>query len=488
MRSGKLTIVKIEGIITSYLCHFVRLFVFSSALSVAVNPGSVVLPCHPSGRIWGQSILLFVSSQIIFNFADRLMRVLLVNTSEHTGGASIAAKRLMKALNHNGVEAQMLVRDRLTDQPGIVALPPSPLVKARFIMERAEIFIANHFSKTNLFAIDHASHGNDITRLQVFKEADVIHLHWVNQGMLSLSDVSKIMKSGKPVVWTLHDMWACTGVCHQADTCEGWLKGCGHCPLLKGDSANDLSHKTYLRKQRLYQEGNIQFVTCSDWLADICRRAPLLKGQSVVSIPNPIDTDRFSPGDKVAARLRLGLPLDKKVLLFVAYKATDKNKGIDYLLQAVDILRQRDSKLADQLCMVPVGREAESLRHRFACETFPTEYVSDEDTMLDLYNAADVLTMPTLMDNLPNTIVEAMACGVPCVGSNVGGLPQMITSGVDGYLARLRDAEDFAEGIVQVAFSPDYSQMAEAARRKAIEAYSENAVARRFIDIYNQVR
>ena len=416
------------------------------------------------------------------------MRVLLVNTSEHTGGASIAAKRLMKALNSNGVEAEMLVRDRMSHHPRIHALPKSPLLKLKFILERAEIFLANRLSKQNLFAIDHATHGSDITHLPEFQRADVIHLHWVNQAMLSLKDVRKIIRSGKPVVWTLHDMWACTGICHQADTCEGWLKGCGHCPLLKGDSANDLSHRTYLRKQRLFSEGQLTLVACSNWLADIARRAPILEGQRVVSIPNPIDTQFFHPQDKLAARKRLGLPTDKHILLFVAYKATDKNKGIDYLIKATEIIKEQHPQLAEKLCVVPVGHEAESLRHSFACEACPHDYVTHQQTMLDLYNAADLLMMPTLMDNLPNTIVEAMACGIPCVGSNVGGLPQMITHGVDGYLAHLRDAHDFAQGIEQLLSSANYDQMATAARQKAVKSYSEEAVARKYIEIYEQVK
>lgn len=414
------------------------------------------------------------------------MRVLLVNTSEHTGGASIAAKRLMKALNRNGVSARLLVRDRQTEQEEVISLPGGPLARWRFLWERAEVFWANRCSRENLFAIDPATHGNDITRLPAFREADIIHLHWINQGMLSLEDIRKIMCSGKPVVWTQHDMWGCTGICHHADACEGWLHSCGHCPLLKGDCGNDLSFRTFLRKQQLYREGRIHFVTCSDWLAAICRKAPLLEGQPVTSIPNPIDTQFFCPQDKAAARRRLGLPLEKRLLLFVAYKATDKNKGIDYLLKAVELLCQSDAGLADRLGVVPVGKEAETLRYRFACEAFPKEYVSDAQTMLDLYNAADLLVMPTLMDNLPNTVVEAMSCGLPCVASRVGGLPQMVTSGVDGYLARLKDAADFARGIRQLLQSENYAKLSAAAREKAVSVYSEAAVAQRYIEVYEQ--
>lgn len=415
------------------------------------------------------------------------MRVLLVNTSDSAGGAAIAARRLLAALNNHGVQATMLVRDKETDNLRVKVLPPSPLLRAKFVMERAEIFAANGFSRENLFAVDHGTHGYDITSLPEFKQADVIHLHWVNQGMLSLSDIRKVLTSGKRIVWTLHDMWPCTGVCHQAADCEAWLQECGNCPQLRGGgSDNDLSHTTFLRKQKTYAAGRIHFVACSDWLADIARRAPLLKGHKVESIPNPIDMNFFRPGNKREARQQLGLPQDKKLILFVAFNATDRRKGIDYLKEAVSILRNKYGHVTDELAVVPVGRDAEALRGQFACDVLPQPYVTDEETMRNLYNAADVLAMPTLMDNLPNTIVEGMACGLPCVGFNVGGLPQMIDHGVSGYLARFKDADDFAQGLTQILFSQNNQTFVQATRRKAKRHYSEQAVATQYIKIYEQ--
>ncbi|MBO5135137.1 MAG: glycosyltransferase family 4 protein [Bacteroidaceae bacterium] len=415
------------------------------------------------------------------------MRVLLVNTSDSAGGAAIAARRLLSALNNHGVQATMLVRDKLTDHLRIKQLPPSPLLRAKFALERAEIFATNGFSRENLFAVDHATHGYDITHLPEFEQADVIHLHWINQGMLSLSDIRKVLTSGKRIVWTLHDMWPCTGVCHQSAGCEGWLQECGNCPQLRGGgSEKDLSHTTFLRKQKTYAAGHIHFVACSDWLADIARRAPLLKGHDVASIPNPIDMNFFRPGSQQEARQKLGLPQDKKLILFVAFNATDRRKGIDYLKESVEILKKQYGKLIDSIAVVPVGRDAEALRGQFACEVLPQPYVTDETTMRLLYNAADALAMPTLMDNLPNTIVEAMACGLPCVGFNVGGLPQMIDHGVNGYLAQLKDAADFAQGLTHILFSEHGGSFVQAARRKAERHYSEQAVATQYIKIYEQ--
>jgi len=416
------------------------------------------------------------------------MRILLVNTSERTGGAAIAARRLMKALHDKGVQVEMLVQKRESDDSKVVALPHRLWQKLRFVAERLGIVWANCGSRKNLFAIDPATHGADITQLPQFQQADIIHLHWFNQGMLSLNDVRKILQSGKPVVWTMHDMWAVTGVCHQAGACEGWLRGCGHCPLLRGGGgASDLSTQTYEKKRQVYNSAQMTLVACSDWLADIARRAPLLKGHPVHSIPNPIDTNFFVSKDKAKARQELGLPQDKKILLFVAYKATDPNKGIQYLRQALEQLHDQDAAWTDQLVLVSVGREASTLQGTFPCTLYPMEYVSNEETMRKLYDAADVLLMPTLMDNLPNTVVEAMACATPCVAFRVGGLPQMVTPGVDGYLAKYKDATDLASGIKEVLNSPNYPAMAKAAHEKAVSAYSEQVVAQRFIDLYERL-
>lgn len=416
------------------------------------------------------------------------MRVLLVNTSEDTGGAAIAANRLLKALDRNGVEATLLVRDSRNASPqatrNIRHLRHRLLQRARFVLERDYIFLRNGFSRKNLFAIDTATHGADITRLPEFRRADVIHLHWTNQGMLSLRDIRRILCTGKPVVWTMHDMWPFTGVCHQAGDCKGWQTGCGHCPLLRHPSANDLSRHTYLRKARAYSAGRTVFVGCSQWLTALARRSPLLREQTVTSIPNPLDTGLYRPAESDAARRRQHLPPGKRLILFVAHKATDPNKGIGYLREAVSQLCRHDEKLREQMAVVVVGHKAETLQGTFATPLYIKGYVSDADTMIDLYNAADVLAMPTLMDNLPNTIAEAMSCGTPCVGFDVGGLPQMIDHGHNGLLAAYRDADDLARCLRRALFDPSCADFPAQARAKAVSAYSEQAVAERYAEIY----
>lgn len=419
------------------------------------------------------------------------MRVLLINTSERIGGAAIAASRLLRALNRHGVEAEMLVRDKQTDNPRVAALGRGPVQQLRFVAERADIFVRNGLTRHNLFAIDAGRFGTDITRRPEFERANVIHLHWVNQGLLSLADVQRICQSGKRVVWTMHDMWPFTGICHYADTCEGWLTGCGNCRLLKRPSEHDLSYKTFEKKRRLLALHQIGFVGCSNWLTDLARRSPLLQNQKVVSIPNALDTSRYTPaadGGRPAVRRRLGLPETKRLLLFVAYKVTDEKKGFAYLREAVERLCRDNPAWREQLAVVAVGREASTIAGTMPTEVVPVEYVSDPQTMIDYYRAADLLVMPTLMDNLPNTIAESMACGTPCVGFEVGGLPQMIRHGETGYLARYKDADDFAHCLAHALTLPtaDYEALCRAARRAAVRDYSEESVADKYIKLYER--
>lgn len=181
------------------------------------------------------------------------MRVLIINTSERIGGAAIAASRLMESLKNNGIKAKMLVRDKQTDQISVVRLKSNWLQVWKFMWERIVIWSANRFRRYHLFDVDIANTGTDITSLPEFRQADVIHLHWINQGMLSLNDIRKILTSGKPVVWTMHDMWPCTGICHYARECNNYQRECHDCPYIyKGGGRKDLSYRTF-RKTEVIQ-------------------------------------------------------------------------------------------------------------------------------------------------------------------------------------------------------------------------------------------
>ena len=411
------------------------------------------------------------------------MRVLIVNTSERTGGAAIAANRLMHALNRNGVEAQMLVRDRKTDALEVVSIPQSWRHKANFLWERGVIWLNNGLSKKGIFQVDIANAGTDITTLPAFQQADVIHLHWVNQGFLSLKNLERICASGKPVVMTLHDQWYFTGICHYSSDCDKYRTQCEKCPMLKGPGI-DLARRVYNRKRAIYEGRNITFVGCSRWMADLARKSSLTRGHTVTNVPNAIDTDVFKPMDKLEARRRHNLPMDKKLLLFGAQRITDKRKGFDFLVEACEHISMHHPTLPGQLEVVVLGGDAPSVKELLPLPVHIVNYLSNEDDIAQLYNAVDLFVTPSLQDNLPNTIVEAMSCGTPCVGFDVGGIPEMINHKQDGYVADYCDSLDFAQGIAWCLNPDRQPALSAAARADALATYSQSVAATRYLSIY----
>ena len=410
------------------------------------------------------------------------MRVLIVNTSDRSGGAAVAANRLMMALNNHGVKVKMLVRDKISDSLTIVALPKSPLLHWNFLWERFVIYCRLHFSRKHLFEIDLANTGSDITRLPEFQEADVIHLHWINQGMLSLGTIRKILRSGKPVVWTMHDIWPATGLCHVTLGCRYFTSVCHQCRLLPGGgSDNDLSTSVWRKKERMLDGESIFFVACSRWLAGEAKASGLLKGQKITSIPNPIDTHVYKPGDRMEARRRLGLKEDRQYILFASQRVTNENKGMDYLIEACRQLHD-----LPQVTVLILGGHAEEVTPQLSLDAVPLGYVNDERRIVEIYQAADVFVLPSLSENLPNTIMEAMACGLPCVGFRVGGIPEEIDHKRNGYVAEYRNACDLANGIRWVLTSAKSDELSRDCVRKVTQNYSQQSVALRYIDVYEQ--
>lgn len=409
------------------------------------------------------------------------MRVLIVNTSERTGGAAVAANRLMEALNNNGVKSKMLVRDKETDHLTVASLPSSWRQQWNFMWERFVIWLHLHFRREHLFEIDVANAGTDITQLPEFQEADVIHLHWINQGMLSLKGIRKILTSGKPVVWTMHDIWPATAVCHYSRGCEQYHTQCVQCPLLPGDG---MAKQVWNRKEQMLSGQRITYVCCSEWLAGEARKSALLKDQRIVSIPNAIDTRLFRPQDKKQARQTLELPTDRRIILFVSQRVTDPRKGISYFVDAVSRLVQQHPEMKDNTGVAILGGHAEEVASQLTLPSYPLGYISNPSRIVNIYNAADVFVLPSLEDNLPNTIMESMACGVPCVGFHVGGIPEMIRHQVNGYVAQERDAADLAQGIRYVLADADYEALSRECLHLVSQKYSQQSVANRYIEEY----
>ena len=409
------------------------------------------------------------------------MNILIISTSDIHGGAALAAFRLMNALNACGVNANMLVRDKFSDNDNVMKIGNKIQNKWNFYLERGQIFLNNRFSKENLFAVSLATTGVSITEHPEFKKADIIHLHWINQGMLSIGEIGKILASGKKVVWTMHDMWAFTGICHYSGQCNHFEKTCGHCPLLATTNENDISERIFKRKKSAYSSGKITFVACSRWLGNLAKKSPLTFQHQVFAIPNTIDTHIYSPQNKTAVRQKLGFPAGKKIVLFAAVKASDKRKGMEYLLQAEKLLEEKKG----EMLFLVVGKTNDINLTELSVETRSLGFIASEK-MTEIYNAADVFVTPSLQDNLPNTIMEAMACGTPCVGFNIGGIPEMIDHLKTGYVAEYKNSEDLAKGLLWTLFEADAEALSINSREKVLAEYAQETIVKRYLSVYEE--
>ncbi len=409
------------------------------------------------------------------------MNTLFISTSDLHGGAAIAAFRLMNALQTKGMNVKMLVRDKRSSNRNVIEVGNKNKNKWNFLWEQGKIFLANRFSQKNLFDISIANTGVSVTTLPEFQHADIIHLHWINQGMLSLKELKNIFTSGKKVVWTMHDMWPFTGICHHAGDCANYQQACGLCPYLVDATPHDLSNKIFKQKQVAYSSRNITFVACSNWLKDLAKKSPLTTDHTVVSIPNPIDTEYYYPKDKIDVRKKMRLPIHKKIVLFAAVKTSDKRKGTDYLIEASRIIKQH----TDNVLFLIAGNNGKEIENQLALPAQSMGFVAPEN-MPDIYNAADVFVTPSLQENLPNTIMEAMACGTPCVGFRIGGIPEMIDHLETGYIAEYKNADDLAKGLFWTLFEADTKTLSANAREKTLKAYAQEKIAEQYKKIYAQ--
>lgn len=413
------------------------------------------------------------------------MNVLIINTSEKTGGAAVASNRLMNALNNNGVKARMLVRDKETDEITVAPVGHPWRAQWAFLWERFCIFLHLHVKRDHLFEIDIANVGIDICKTRYFKEADIIHFAWINQGYISLKGIRRILESGKPIVWTMHDMWPATAICHYTRGCKYYQSACHNCRLLPGGgSESDLSAKVWRKKHSIIHNHTINFVTCSHWLQRKAEQSGLFRHQSVTTIPNPINTHIFQPFLKSEARKRMHLPSGKRIILFVSQRVTDERKGMSYFIEAIEKMISADPTTKGTTVIAIMGGHGEEIASQLPLQAYSLGYVSDDKAIVDAYNSADVFVLPSLEDNLPNTIMEAMACGVPCVGFNVGGIPEMIEHKKTGYVAKERDTDDLAAGIRWTLEPAQRQILSKNAVDKVQRCYSERAVAMQYIDIY----
>jgi glycosyltransferase involved in cell wall biosynthesis len=411
-------------------------------------------------------------------------RILHVSTFDVTSGAARGAYWLHRALRERGADSTVLASRKSTSDPTI-RTPDGPiaqnLARLRMRFDQAPL---RRYDKTDESFWSLCWLPSGMHRQINALAPDIVHLHWIGHGFMSIEDLQKIRC---PIVWTLRDMWAFTGGCHYTNGCDQYRGMCGQCPQLRSHDQDDLSRATWLRKDGAWRDLDLWVVPISEWLADCARRSALLRPFPIQVIPNGISTQRFRPMDKAAARAALGLPADARIVAYGAMEATrDPRKGFPQLLSALRGIAA--SGQGDGLTVLVFGGLRAADTPDLGLDTRYLGYIQEDEKLAAIYSCADVAVMPSLQEAFGKTVVEAMACGTPVVAFDEGGPRDIIDHQVDGYLARMSDSEDLAAGILWCLDAVDTgNEIRRRARAKVVERFDISTIADRYLALYERI-
>ncbi|MBE9125338.1 MULTISPECIES: glycosyltransferase family 4 protein [unclassified Coleofasciculus] len=412
------------------------------------------------------------------------MKTLLVSTADFQGGAARAAYRLHQGLQEIGVDSQMLVQYKSTDDLTVTA-PRTRLgesvARTRVAFDALPLKFYPQREDT-IFSLQWLPERT-LPKIAQLKP-DIINLHWTGEAFLQIETIAKLKT---PLVWTLHDMWAFTGGCHYNQDCDRYTDACGKCPQLGSSKDRDLSRWVWQRKAKAWRNLDLTIVALSSWLAKCVKSSSLFKELRVELIPNGIDTNLYRPINPQIARELLKLPQDKHLVLFGSLKATSNNrKGFHLLQPALQDLSK--SGWQDRVELVVFGSSQPENPPEFGLKTHYLGTFSDDLSLALVYSAADVFVLPSVQDNLPNTIMEAIACGTPCVAFNIGGMPDMIEHQKNGYLVEPYRIEDLARGIAWVLENRERHQnLSRRARDKVEQEFTRELQASRYLSLFTEI-
>ena len=428
------------------------------------------------------------------------LRILHLNASS-SGGAFVAAQRLNDALNGlEGVSSEHWVFDV---GEGDFHLWANTWIKKKWAfglhaLEKLD-FLRFEANKSIRFAFSHGKTGISVSNWQALKDADIIHLHWINKGFVSLNGLEDLLGLGKKIVWTCHDMWPFTGGCYHPRGCDNFTRECGNCQYLKQPSQSDLSSQVFKKKKRIFSNavGRLQFVTPSAWLKNQADKSGIVKDligigdagamPEIKVIPNPIDTDYFKPLDLKLVNSPENAPF---VLMFAAANLGNPAKGFAEFRSICNGLVELG--FSDIMALVVGENRLANGDLGLNCPVTELGFISDAKQMRDAYWQADVYVTTSHEENLPTTIMESLSCGVPVAAFTVGGIPEMISPSGDhqtGWLAEKLDVKSLIQGIASyIEMEPSKRlELQEASRNAAVVNYGPVSIAQRYLSLYSIV-
>ena len=414
------------------------------------------------------------------------MKTLLISTNDNNPGAARAAYRLHQGLQRIGVNSQMLVQTKQTDDKTVIGSSNSSgigqvITGSRLTLGQLPLKFYPHRDRSQ-YSLQWLP--DNIYSKVAQLEPDLINLHWICSSYLQIETLAKL---NKPLVWNLHDMWSFTGGCHYNGDCDRYTNSCGACPQLGSSKNCDLSRWVWQRKAKAWKNLNLTIVAISSWLGKCARSSSLFKDLRIEVIPNGIDTNIYKPINRKLAREQLNLPQDKKLVFFGAARATsDKRKGFEQLQKALQHLSK--SGYQDELELVIFGGSRPDNPPDFGFKEHYLGRFKDDLSLALIYSAADVFVAPSIQEAFGCTVLEALACRIPCVGFDIGGIPEMIEHQKNGYLAQPYKIEDLARGISWVLENEErYQNLSYRAREKVEQKFALEIPARRYASLFNEI-
>lgn len=409
------------------------------------------------------------------------MKILVLSTYDVRGGAARAAFRHCQELISRGHDVKMLVQFKDSGAE-FVSVPQSPSYKI-FPKIRSYADLLPPFLKSGRKVLFSSAKikSRKVTETVRDFDPDIVHIHWINKGFVELESIPQF---NKPVVWTMHDMWAFTGGCHLSDSCIKYREECGACPMLASGSMDDMSRMNYMRKRKVYEDlkSNLIFTTPSSWMKELAESGSLLTGHMVEVVPNGLNTGFFKPLEVLKEDLPIEMKKDARLVIFGALRSTHlKVKGYDLLLEAIKMIETENVE------MVVFGGEKKEVESIAGVRIHHIGYLEDEKEIVKWYNAADLTVVPSRFESFGQVATESMACATPVVAFDHAGVRDIIDHQENGYLARPYSIQDFAMGIDWVLTHPDYASLCEHAKNKITGKFTGEKVCMAFEKIYDRL-
>jgi glycosyltransferase involved in cell wall biosynthesis/ubiquinone/menaquinone biosynthesis C-methylase UbiE len=427
------------------------------------------------------------------------MKIAIVSTDDIYGGAAIAAYRLHQALLKAGAESTMVVKNKHSSDPSVVVFgggeeirsdaPPvlnAPLAEYYITKNRP---LLGNFLLPTFFSFDLDEY--DLSANSIILQADIINIHWCS-GFLSARAISNLLALGKPIVWTMHDQNPFTGGCHYTDGCDEYLYNCDKCPQLVSDTLGLPSLFLSEKKHCLgLERNNLSAIFPSNWLRDCAANSPLFQKKILEVIPNSVDTQAFQPMPKNDARKLLGLPECGFVILFVASDMNESRKGLDILNESLRVAIEgplRDLHRQDNILLLMAGHPASHSNNTPPLKYLSLDFMNDKERLRLAYCSADIMAHCSREDNLPNTIIESMGCGLPTIAYDVGGCKDIIDHAVNGYLIPEDDHRAFADTLAKLATSSDQREkVRDNCLRTVSSKYTAEIQAKAYLNFFKRM-